>query len=365
MKIVKKYLLSSYAVSFFMTFMVLTVVMSIGGIFKLTELITRGVPWVPIVKVMILNMPQAFTFTIPMAAMISTLLVFGRMSADSEITAMKSCGLGLWQISSAPLMFAVALSVICFLIYSFVVPRSYSLSKGILRELKSSVPLAMLEEGRFTQPFAGVSIYIGNRKGDVLHDVRIFELMESGGKRKINAETGRIKIDEESGKIMVYLTGVRIDPFMEGRRGVAYLEEWTLEFPGKKIGNRVNTKPVYFTLQEIRDRIKDTAKYFPLLDEVAINEEHSRLIVEFNLRIVQSLSCFVFVLLGIPLGVKTHRKESSIGIAMSLMIIVIFQIFIIAGESLSRNPEHYPQFILWIPIVLGGFVGVILMQRAD
>lgn len=201
MKIVKKYLLSSFAVSFFMTFMVLTVVMSIGGIFKLTELITRGVPWIPIVKVMILNMPQAFTFTIPMAAMISTLLVFGRMSADSEITAMKSCGLGLWQIASTPLAFALFLSIICFFIYSFVVPRSYAMSKGILRELKTSVPLAVLEEGRFTQPFAGVSIYIGNRKDDILHDVRIFELMKSGGKRKINAETGRIEMDDKAGKI--------------------------------------------------------------------------------------------------------------------------------------------------------------------
>lgn len=365
MKIVKRYLLSSYVVSFLMTFMVLTVVMSIGGIFKLTELITRGVPWFPIVKIMVLNMPQAFTFTIPMAAMISTLLVFGRMSADSEITAMKSCGLGLWQIASAPLTFALFLSVICFFIYSFVVPRSYTLSKGILRELKSSVPLAMLEEGRFTQPFPGISIYIGNRKGDVLHDVRIFKLMENGGKQKINAETGRIKIDEIAGKIIVSLTGVRIDPFMEGRRGVAYLEEWTLEFPGKKISSGPNRKPIYFTLREIIERIQNTAKYFPLLDAESVIEEHSRLIVEFNLRIVQSLSCFIFVLLGIPLGVKTHRKESSIGIAMSLMIIVFFQIFIIAGESLSRSPEHYPQLILWIPIVVGVFVGVILMQRAD
>ncbi len=348
-----------------MTFMVLTVVMSIGGIFKLTELITRGVPWIPIVKVMILNMPQAFTFTIPMAAMISTLLVFGRMSADSEITAMKSCGLGLWQIASTPLAFALFLSIICFFIYSFVVPRSYAMSKGILRELKTSVPLAVLEEGRFTQPFAGVSIYIGNRKDDILHDVRIFELMKSGGKRKINAETGRIEMDDKAGKILVYLTGVRIDPFMEGRSGVAYLEEWTLEFPGKKLGKRVNTKPIYFTWVEIRERIRNTAKYFPLLDEEAVAGEHSRLLVEFHLRFVQSLSCLVFVLLGIPLGVKTHRKESSIGIAMSLMIIVFFQIFIIAGKSLSRTPEFYPHFIIWLPIIIGEFVGVILMQRAD
>jgi lipopolysaccharide export system permease protein len=300
-----------------------------------------------------------------MSAMISILLVFGRMSADSEITAMKSCGLGLWQIASAPLVFSLGLAVICFFIYSFVVPRSYALSKHILRELKSSVPLAILEEGRFTQPFPGVSIYIGNRKDDVLHDVRIFKLMKSGGKQKINAETGKVRIDEKSGKIIVDLTGVRIDPFMEGRRGVAYLEEWTLEFPGKRFGGGVNTKPIYFTAREVIERIKDTAKYFPLLDKEAVREEHSRLVVEFNLRIVQSLACVVFVLLGIPLGVKTHRKESSIGIAMSLMIIVFFQIFMIAGESLSRKPEFYPQLVLWIPIIVGEFIGIILMQRAD
>lgn len=365
MKIVKKYLLSSYVISFLMTLMVLTVVMSIGGIFKLTELITRGVPWVPIVKVMVLNMPQAFTFTIPMAAMISTLLVFGRMSADSEITAMKSCGLGLWQIASAPFTFAILLSVICFFIYSFVVPRSYSASKGILRELKDAVPLAILEEGRFTQPFAGVSIYIGSRQDDVLHDVRIFQLMKSGGKQKINADTGTVKMDGVKGKIIVNMKGVKIDPFMEGQSGVAYLEEWTLEFPGKKFGYSTNTKPIYFTLRKLLERLKNTSKYFPLLDKDAVASEHSRLVVEFHLRIVQSLSCLAFVLLGVPLGVKSHRKESSIGIAISLLIIVFFQVFIIAAKSLSRKPEFYPQFILWIPIALALVAGLMLMRRAD
>ncbi len=366
MKIIKRYLLSSYMISFFMTFMVLTLVMSIGGIFKLTDLITRGVPWVPIVKVLILNMPQAFTFTIPMAAMISTLLVFGRMSADSEITAMKSCGVGLWQIASAPLAFSVFLAITCFSIYNFVVPGSYTMSKSILRGLKESVPLAILEEGRFIQPFKNVSIYIGSRKGDVLHDVRIFQLLKSGCKRKITADTGKIRVDNKVGKIYVDLTKVQVDPFMEGRQGVAYLDAWQLEFPGKKIDpNRRNTKPIYFALPELRERIKNTAKYFPLLDRESVREEHSRLVVEFHQRIVQSLACIMFVIIGIPMGVKTHRKESSAGIAMSLMVIVFFQIFMIASDSLSRKPQFYPQYIAWIPIILGTVAGLFLMRKAD
>ena len=190
--------------------------------------------------------------------------------------------------------------------------------------------------------------------------------MKNGGKQKINAETGRIKIDNKTGKILVYLTGVRIDPFMEGRVGVAYLEEWTIEFPGKKINkNRKNTKPIYFPFHELRERIHNTAKYFPLLDKSAVREEHSRLVVEFHQRIVQSLACIMFVLIGIPLGVKTHRKESSVVIAMSLMVIVFFQLFMITAGSLARKPQFYPQYILWIPIILGTIVGIILMKRAD
>ena len=128
MTIIKRYLFSSFSLSFFMTLLVLTLVLSIGAIFKMTELITRGVPWLPLVKIVAYNIPNALVYSIPMSTMISTLLVFGRMSSDSEITAMKSCGIGIWSIASGPLLFALGLSATCLYIQSTVVPHSYEAS---------------------------------------------------------------------------------------------------------------------------------------------------------------------------------------------------------------------------------------------
>ena len=365
MRIIKRYLLSSFSMSFFVTLLVLTLVLSIGAIFKMTELITRGVPWGPLVRIVGYNIPNALVYSIPMSTMISTLLVFGRLSSDSEITAMKSCGIGIWSIAKGPLLFAGALSALCLYIQSTVVPYSYERSKTLLHELRLSTPLAILEEGRFVQPFAGYSVYIGSRDGDVLQDVRIYQLLKNRKKRKIRAKTGQVRMDEKTNRIIVDLTDVRIDPFMEDRPGIAYLKEWSLPFPARKPKPGKTKKPGYYTWPELITVIRNPGLHFPLLSGEDLQAEWSRLTVEFHLRLVTSLSCLVFALLGVPLGVTTHRKESSLGVAMSLLIIMVFHMFIIAGQSLSRQPEFIPHIILWVPIALGEMAGIIMMRRAD
>jgi lipopolysaccharide export system permease protein len=89
------------------------------------------------------------------------------------------------------------------------------------------------------------------------------------------------------------------------------------------------------------------------------------LMVEASTRLALSLSCYAFVLLGAALGMKIHRKESSIGIAVSLLLVFIFYFFIIIADAMVNRPEFQPHLIVWIPFVASEIIGYVLIKRAN
>jgi len=89
------------------------------------------------------------------------------------------------------------------------------------------------------------------------------------------------------------------------------------------------------------------------------------LMVEASTRLALSLSCYAFVLLGAALGMKIHRKESSIGIAVSLLLVFVFYFFIIIADALVNYPKYQPHLIVWIPFVASEIIGYVLIKRAN
>lgn len=96
-----------------------------------------------------------------------------------------------------------------------------------------------------------------------------------------------------------------------------------------------------------------------------LNVHRMALMVEFNTRLALSFSCFAFVLLGAALGVKIHRKESSIGIAVALVMVFIFYFFIIIADSMVGLPRYQPHLFVWIPFFLAEGIGFYLIRRSN
>jgi lipopolysaccharide export system permease protein len=84
---------------------------------------------------------------------------------------------------------------------------------------------------------------------------------------------------------------------------------------------------------------------------------------EINKRFSFPFACVAFAIIGVPLGVTAHRRETSIGFAMGLIVATTYFLFVIVGDTLRGNPHAHPELLVWFPNVLFIVLGVLLFRR--
>jgi lipopolysaccharide export system permease protein len=78
-----------------------------------------------------------------------------------------------------------------------------------------------------------------------------------------------------------------------------------------------------------------------------------------------SFACIGFTLVGIPLGLQTHRRETRVGLLVALLLISTYYGFFILAEAWETRPEMHPHLLVWVPNFLFQIVGAVLLYRAD
>jgi lipopolysaccharide export system permease protein len=322
MKIVDRYILRGMLVAFTVTLVVLTLILSLGVVFKLSDLFARGIPLKLLLLLFAAAAPAALIFTIPLSLLVSSLLVFGRLSADGEISAMRTSGISLLRIAMPPLVLALVLAALCFFINNSVVPSSHYLQRWAIRQLKTVSPADLLVEGRFVNFMGDYDFYVGRKLGNVIEKVIIRDKRKPNIPREITAQRGIMELVNSN--LTITLFDVRIDPFLDDRPGAGYIDELPLTINNAFQTDAVSKTEGDLTLTELREAMRDPLSQGKLSAERPLAVQAMTYRVEFSRRLVFTLACLVFVAIGVPLGIKAHRKVSSIGLALSIAIMIAF-----------------------------------------
>lgn len=341
--------------------------MCVMVLFRIADPLAMGGSARLIAKIFLAGLPSALGFSIPVSIMTAALLTFGKLSANGEVTALKSSGIRMFQIIRQPLIYAALLATICFYLNAELIPISFHARREALRQLGTETPLQLIEEGRFIRDFPGMTFYFGSKKGSAIEDVIIYQHPENAPSRTIRARRGTVQTAEDKKSLLIDLFDVRVDPFYDDRPGPGQADHFPFVIDlGRMGGSSGGTKRKSdMTLLELMNSIGNLSARFPELTGEDFKRMEMSYRVEVNKRIVLALSCLIFVLLGAPLATKTHRQETTVGIAISLGLVFVFYLFIIVAETLTKHPALQPHLLVWAPIVIGLSLGTYLIHRCD
>ncbi len=349
MKTLNIYVTSSILSTGAIAIIVLTFGMMGVHLIKIFEYISQGIPVISACMFLVYILPTALAITLPVSILVSVMLIFGRMSADNEITAMRACGISILQIISPTIIIAFLMTCLCLWLQLMIAPEFAAKGRLLVRTVGVKHPLAILEPGRQIE-YENLHIMIDDRVGENgLKEVQVYVLSRNRQRiqQDIHASTGRIEVDEKSEIMKIILEKANVvayeNPGQPPRRTYGQELQFTINY-GKKFNElSLREKPGYLPLNELFG----TTKFYR-----SIKRETTNLEVELNKRIALGLSPVAFLLIGLPLAIRTSRRETSINLFLSVMLAGIYFISIMIFQAFSSKPEFQPQLLLWIPNVV-------------
>ena len=371
MNVINRYIGLELLRIFGLAVLVLTFLMCIGSLIKGIDYVARGASGALLAKSVLYIIPYMLTFTIPMALMVSVLLLFNRLSLDQELTAMMACGISMFQISSPAILIAIVLCGASVFNNCILAPASHFAERRLFATVELVNPIDILEEGRFSREFPGLIVYVGSRKGNDIKDVIFYELDGQKVKRKIQADSGTLHLEKDAGVLVVELFNTRIVQQVpggaEGESQYVYSSTFVDRIDVSKLMNKKELTKNSRDLQlpELVSAVRHIQSTYPNLSTEDLETAREHLLFEIHQRLTLAFSCISFALLGIALGVRSKRKGASVGGLVGLMVIFVNYYFIILSESLLSHPEIHPAFIQWIPVLGGQLAGIWLIQRRN
>ena len=361
MKTITLHITKNIIVSTSIALGVLTFVMLSGHFFRAFDLLSKGVAPSLLVRFLLLMIPDMLRFTLPLSILVATVLIFGRMSSDNEIVALKASGINLWQIIAPGLAICTVCSILCLAISLVISPVCRYEADTLRWSALSSAPFSLLEPGVFTKLSNKCSIRVQKRDGDDLEYIHIQLRNGEGSLQDISAKRGRIHLDPQSLLINLELHDAIISDIAFGN-GYAvakrHLSADTITLPidyGSSQGKKnVTRKPKFMDLKMLFGRMR-------LMQDAG--EDVTPLMMNLHHRLSLSLSPFAFLLLGIPFGIRGKRSELSVGLLICVILALGFYVFLLLAGMLEKKPQFHPELIVWLPNLLYQAGGLVALHK--
>jgi len=351
--IYERYILKKLIAVFLLTVVFFTAILFIFNVFRIARDLAAGLQLSLAAKLFVYLVPSLLGFSIPFGTLVACLLVYGGLSAQNEILALRANGVSLYRAASAMAMLGVGTLLLAVFVFGVVSPKG----KYAVRKLLGSIDPAILFVPRKTiKVLPGFSIYLKRKDGNLLHDIVIHPEDKEGAWPRIEAKSGIIEHDAQSGIISLTLKEVKVITEQRGREHF-----WDEKDRVMKIEFDLAS-----AMQKIKKRERDMT-FRELLARARVARENGEdaivYLTEFNKKLVFSFACLSFALIGAPLGIRIHRGEKTVGFAVGIILAMSFYTVVMFAETLSDNPKAHAQLLMWLPNVVLIALGMFFFRR--
>lgn len=346
----------------------------------LAKLLTGQLQFLAFTRLVLLLVPFALSYALPLGMLTGSLLTLGRLSSDSEITAMRAAGLSLPRIARPALLLGLLGAAIGLRVNFESMPWSKSQYERELSAAVRSNPFSFIRQKTFIREFPGYVIYIGSRDagskdGAAVRDVWIWSLdSERRVYRFVRAESGRVDYDEKGNEFILTLSKAQAEEhdrkapedYTESLQAPNFQQVDPYHLPLERYfgSGSFHQKPQWMTYRELvaeRERIER--------EPVKPGDErkHAREVMNITLTIQDkinwALAIFSFTLIGVPLGIKVSRRGAGADLGVAVLLALCYYLFVVVVGWV--NPEYRPDLLLWVPNLALMGLGTWLLSRVD
>jgi lipopolysaccharide export system permease protein len=328
-------------------------------------------------RLVLLLVPVVISYALPLGMLTAVLLTLGRLSSDSEITAMRAVGMSIPRIAT-PILVLAALGVALGLRVNFEsMPRAKIQYEREFATALRANPLSFIVPRTFIREFPGVVIYVGSKNGPDLRDVWVWKLdSEKRVVQFVHAESGHVDYDEATNEFVIPVSNAHVedydrkapDDFTEPLRVNTFEEVAPVRLSLAQYfgAGTVHQKLPWMTYGEL---IAERARLESAPLAAGGEKQRARDLMKVTLtiqdKINAALAIFSFALIGIPLGIRVSRRETSANLGVAVALALGYYFLTVMVGWLDRHPEYRPDLLLWVPNLIFLTLGVSMLRRLD
>ena len=358
------YIMKEIWPNFLASLLVFVFVMVAAQMLSITELIvTNGVKVAQVAGMIFFLLPDILSFALPAVTLMSVVVAFLRLSADSEIIALKSSGVSIYQMLPPVVVFSLIVFLIALSITAFAAPWGNRSFKDLLFKIAKSKADLGIKERVFSEPFENVVIYVNSfsKQDGVLRDIFVVDKRDDSVANTIIAEEGRILVNPKERIITLYFVKgiiLQVEDNFESARTINF-NTYSLNIGLKDIMAGLETRqkaPHELKVQELVEELNNVPKG---------DRRRNRVMRELIEKISIPLSIIFMGMIGVPLGAQIRTRGRTAGIGISLVVFSVYYLFLTAIRSICSSGVISPAFGVWLPDLFLILSCIYLLRRAS
>ncbi len=359
-----RYIINEIWPTFLTSLFVFIFIMVAARMLSITELIvTRGVRVTQVIGMVVYLLPDILTFALPAVTLMSVVVAFLRLSVDSEIIALKSSGISLYQMLPPVVAFSLLVFFLGLAISIFAAPWGNRAFKDLIFKIAESKADIGIKERVFCEPFDNLVLYVNNfsRRERVLKDVFVVDRRDKDVTNTIVAEEGRIIMRPDERIITIYFvkgTIFVVDKNLSAARTIKF-NTYGLNIGLKDVMANLASRrkaPHELSIGRLIEQLKTVPK-----GEMRYNRMMRELLEKGSI----PLAVLFMGIIGVALGAQIRARGRSAGIGVSLAVFSAYYICLMVMRSICSSGGLSPIIGVWIPDVFLIIPMIYFLRRAS